>query len=444
MINLGRNDPCHCGSGKRYKKCHLDADQRSRAGIRQSQPGSESPSAFADVKNLPKLLRQLSELGSARDRKEVGELLSKTEPILEYLERRPEIEAAAAKLEAHRSEFERLAADESRYLALAQAVFVEECFAPLRFTASDVQRAFDHVGYPATMSPDERTVQILRAAILHAADKERRSRLAARLLLRLPEFVDAGRYLEAWLLQCSALETAEDHDESNAFLLQMFSYGYDAWATDKRAKDESLLRKLGLNPDRLRAMNMDELDSWIQSQGSDAATASAVEAFFRENPHLREESVANLQALERNSVKLLEREDSRLLHLPNEEVQPWLTLLNERASRQGFFSGAPDGAASEASARKMFAELALPLMREMADSIFTRDRILQLVADLRKYRSERFAAGDKATAGHATGAINYLEGEDSPGQNTFLISLCWASLNSAIKAIAAENVHLPD
>jgi len=31
------------------------------------------------------ILRQLSELGSARDRKELGELLSKTEPILEYL-----------------------------------------------------------------------------------------------------------------------------------------------------------------------------------------------------------------------------------------------------------------------------------------------------------------------------------------------------------------------
>src|SRR2546426_926801 len=283
MINLGRNDPCHCGSGKKYKKCHLDADQRSCVGIRQSQPGAESPSA---VENLPKLLRQLSGQGSARDRKELGELLSKTEPILEYLERRREIEAAAAELEAHRSEFERLAADEHRYLALAQAVFAEECFAPLRFTASDVQRAFDHVGYPATMSPDERTVQILRTAILHAADKERRGRLATSLLLRLPGFVDAGRYLAAWLLQFSALQTAEAHDESNAFLFQMFSYGYDAWAADKRAKDESLLRNLGLNPDRLRAMNLDELDSWIQSQGSDAAKSGAVEAFFRENPHL--------------------------------------------------------------------------------------------------------------------------------------------------------------
>ena len=24
---IGRNDPCHCGSGKKYKKCHLDKDE---------------------------------------------------------------------------------------------------------------------------------------------------------------------------------------------------------------------------------------------------------------------------------------------------------------------------------------------------------------------------------------------------------------------------------
>ncbi len=444
MINLGRNDPCHCGSGKKYKKCHLDADQRSRVAIHQPRPTSESPPASVAVENLPKLLQQLSTQGSAQDRKEFGEWLSKAEPILEYLQREGEIEAAAAELEAHRSEFKKLAADEARYLALARAVFAEERFAPLRFTASDVQRAFDHVGYPATLSPDDRTVEILRTAILHVADQERRNGLAASLILHLPEFVAAGRYLEACLLQCSAFETAEDHDESNAFLFEMFSYGYDAWAADKRAKDESLIRELGFNPDSVRAMSLDELDSWIQAQGSDTAKAGALEAFFRENPHLREESVANLQALERNSARLLERQDSRFLHLPNEEMQPWLTLFNERASQQGFLSGTSGGAASEESVRKMFEELALPLMREMADSIFTRDRILQLVADLRKYRSERFAAGDQATAGHAMGAINYLEREDSPGQNTFLLSLCWMSLNLAIEATVAENVQAAD
>lgn len=31
---LGRNDPCHCGSGKKYKKCHLGDDQGKARTIR--------------------------------------------------------------------------------------------------------------------------------------------------------------------------------------------------------------------------------------------------------------------------------------------------------------------------------------------------------------------------------------------------------------------------
>ncbi|MBI2320868.1 MAG: SEC-C domain-containing protein [Chloroflexi bacterium] len=27
-ITPGRNDPCRCGSGKKYKRCHLAADER--------------------------------------------------------------------------------------------------------------------------------------------------------------------------------------------------------------------------------------------------------------------------------------------------------------------------------------------------------------------------------------------------------------------------------
>jgi SEC-C motif len=30
MRSVGRNDPCPCGSGRKYKKCHLDADQAPR------------------------------------------------------------------------------------------------------------------------------------------------------------------------------------------------------------------------------------------------------------------------------------------------------------------------------------------------------------------------------------------------------------------------------
>jgi len=29
-ISLGRNDSCWCGSGKKYKKCHLEVDEEKR------------------------------------------------------------------------------------------------------------------------------------------------------------------------------------------------------------------------------------------------------------------------------------------------------------------------------------------------------------------------------------------------------------------------------
>jgi uncharacterized protein YchJ len=33
--DVGRNDPCHCGSGKKYKSCHMVSDQRKKNGGRR-------------------------------------------------------------------------------------------------------------------------------------------------------------------------------------------------------------------------------------------------------------------------------------------------------------------------------------------------------------------------------------------------------------------------
>jgi hypothetical protein len=32
LKTLGRNDACGCGSGKKYKKCHLEADEKAQSG----------------------------------------------------------------------------------------------------------------------------------------------------------------------------------------------------------------------------------------------------------------------------------------------------------------------------------------------------------------------------------------------------------------------------
>jgi hypothetical protein len=78
------------------------------------------------------------------------------------------------------------------------------------------------------------------------------------------------------------------------------------------------------------------------------------------------------------------------------------------------------------------------ILRQMAELIFTRERIMQLVAGLKKYRAERFAADDQGTATLASGAINCFLREDSPEENGFLLSLCWKSLDSTMNATVAE------
>jgi hypothetical protein len=32
---IGRNDPCHCGSGKKYKSCHLEQDETAAREARE-------------------------------------------------------------------------------------------------------------------------------------------------------------------------------------------------------------------------------------------------------------------------------------------------------------------------------------------------------------------------------------------------------------------------
>jgi len=43
--NLGRNDPCHCGSGKKYKQCHLEKDE---AAERETRAKEQAAAAAAE------------------------------------------------------------------------------------------------------------------------------------------------------------------------------------------------------------------------------------------------------------------------------------------------------------------------------------------------------------------------------------------------------------
>jgi hypothetical protein len=114
-----------------------------------------------------------------------------------------------------------------------------------------------------------------------------------------------------------------------------------------------------------------------------------------------------------------------------EEVEPWTPKLLAAAeplgvTTPGFDLNAP---VTEKDSQAFFDAL-LPVFREMAQAVFTPERLQSLVSQLKQYRNQLFDSGERKPSSWAQGAILYLEREDQPGLNPFLIALCFQSLNT--------------
>jgi hypothetical protein len=52
-MKLGRNDPCHCGSGKKYKHCHYEADRAAEAKALKEAADARAAQAAEAAKDEP-------------------------------------------------------------------------------------------------------------------------------------------------------------------------------------------------------------------------------------------------------------------------------------------------------------------------------------------------------------------------------------------------------
>ena len=443
---VGRNDPCPCGSGKKYKRCHLPLDQQRKPKVEMKPAVDQEPEdpeyipPAIPAKPSAAFLRDLVDKVPEKRRAEFNDLLSQTLQVAEYMELQEEIQAAGAVLEAHREEFNKLLEDEPAYLNQAQKLFEEDRFTPLRFTAEDVRRAFDHIGGPPNLSVRDEAARKLHAAIVFLAVKERRTQWTMNLLKHLPHYVKAGRFMDAWIIQFCALATSDYVKESNAFLYAMFCYGFDDWNSEKLARDEEWMQTLRIDPARLRSMSLDEINAWLREQEADPARKGRMEAFINSHPEFRETAIANIENIEREFVTLLERDDARPLRPSQEEIEPWLPALLE--SWKKALENKPELAESDTAGeetKKCLREIIDPMLREMAKTIFIPERIARLLIQLENFQREVFAAGDKYAAVCAMTAINSFNRKGEPEKNYFLIALCYASFRELLENMSQQS-----
>lgn len=73
-MRLGRNDACHCGSGRKYKRCHLDADARSER-MDEETSGAEFVASLPDRRALERTVGRFGAMlsGARHERRPVEE-----------------------------------------------------------------------------------------------------------------------------------------------------------------------------------------------------------------------------------------------------------------------------------------------------------------------------------------------------------------------------------
>jgi hypothetical protein len=420
-------------------------EHRRRRQAGTTLPGVQQPQGPADrLDRIRYMAGQLMPHLPDDEAQELQERLGKAEEIAAYSAMSDEIEAAGQILEAHHAEFEELMSDSATAMDQAFQLFSEERFASMRFTPEDVHRAFEAVGYISQFPREDREkdMETLIAATQYLVDDvERRFDLARQLLMALPEYVAAGRYLDGWLIQYSAYRMTEVPDEINPFLFAMFVLAFEEWTQQMEEQRESLMRELGLDRAKVAQMDAEEIEALFKAQIADPEKRSWLEAYYEDHPILRDTAQAEVWDLERETVQLLGRDDARRLYLSPEEVAPWVPVLLERLRPV-------EGQAREAAARGNWAEAGLldemgritvEVAREMASVVFTPQRVDQLKADLKDYgrdlegRQERKAARLARAAGLLLGREGITLGE-----HPLLAGICFASLHARMVDLGEE------
>jgi hypothetical protein len=235
----GRNDPCPCGSGKKYKHCHLAADGATNGANGSGKIAEDHPAPpQTAAESLDETVRTLQGLLGTKAKKhpeEIARMLARAELLKAYLSREPEIQAAMRALETRQNEFAQFANDATAFQDRVEAIFAEDRFVSCRFSIEALHRAFDHFGSPLKIAK-EKLKEHMRAVILHLADKDYRTSASITLLMSLPDYVAAERFMDGCLAMSCARMTLEPGHADNPFLWQMLVHGYQAWTAAKQAR----------------------------------------------------------------------------------------------------------------------------------------------------------------------------------------------------------------
>ncbi len=435
---VGRNEPCPCGSGKKYKHCCLREDQRRRQrGAEASSTGSPIDRRLEGLlEEMRFLTRQLDGASGEKVRalRERGEWL---ECMAAELMAEQRIDAAMEMLEERRDVFEAMAADPPELMGRAMHLFSDELFSNFRISLDALEQAFDAVGYPRSSYQgfSDQDIEILKAAAIHlAGDDGARADIAWSLLALLPELVDAGRFQDGWLVQHSAHCLVEVPDRTNPLMFVMVQLAYEAWQRDLQRKRESLLVGLGVDLSGVHSAGRDEVLALIREVERDPDKLASVERFYAEHAAVKRSAENWMIEVGSDVLKLLGRDDARELLLSFEDIEPWLIDFVERMEsaheRLGKLSGA--GGRADSEMLEVARESIRAVAREMTACVFSPELVHELAGALEEYNGRLEDAGEDEAARWARNASAVVALDLPLAENPVLLAISYGSLRKAL------------
>jgi hypothetical protein len=436
-MKTGRNDPCPCGSGKKYKRCCMAAEETAahekHTMLEDAGTPDRLPTHPADVEELEEAARRLP----ANVQRRILPVLKALRTHAKIDERSEEYETIDLILEKHRDEYEALVENEEEWHRKTEALFDEEEFVPMRFTTDDVKRAFDAVGYPESAVSANKCVELFNKAVIFLAHKTLRMSLSVQLIATLPGYIEQGRFIDAWIIKDNALITTDKPREVNIFLWHMFMHGFDAWEKMRFQAEAGILRDIGIDPIALRGMDVAEARKFLDGQTRDPANEAKIRKAFESRPEYVKAVTASLEAVEDKAFRLLERADAKVLLLSEEEIMPWVTIAEERFQKMIVEKKiSPDK--KDKKTMRIAGDMMFSLTREMARSIFTAERIAKLCAQFQDYRRMLLDAGEEDAAAAAGGAMVFLHPQTVPDDCMLLMGICYQSLRGEVHGDTAK------
>ncbi len=448
-MKLGRNDPCPCGSGKKYKRCCYGKDTAAARAKNASEleenrfKPSSATELFNDVDGdvmSTEFWDDLEKKMPADMRKEHADIFSEIKSMTAFDENRTEIEQASNKLEKYKKKFDRLCRNPGKLLKMAEKLFSEECFEPMRFTTSDLQRAFDKLGYMPSGEVDESFFEKMRNVIYFMADKQYLDALSLRLMHFLPAYVAKKRYMDAWVIQHSAVLMREsDGDVIPPFLMSVFMRVLDEWEDDRDSEQAEMFSKFGVNNDDIQRGGFDGVDSLVREIMSKEGADEEVHEFLDKHPELKALTEAQCNKYENDALDFLDREDARSFLLSYDDIEEWIPVFEKRLSEDSNYleRTAHNKPASEEDQHHVF-DIVYSVSRDMADALLTKERLNQLKSEIHAYR-KKLRHRDKKLKMTASALIMAIQSESAPSENHVLTMFCLYSFRAVVNDMQTQS-----